>query len=436
MLLSRPSRPRALALVSLGALVALASAGSFASCGTDGTAVPPDAGADALVAEAVDAAIPCDATGVSKGPWVLGVDGTSAKVRWEACRAAGPADLTFVVDGVGGEPRKVTSSEAPFEVTDTNRAPLAPTAPPDYAGTYFMHEAIVTGLAASTCYRYTLEADSKRGGRFCTARKSGEAIRFLAIGDTNPGLGDSAKNVLANTLPKNPDFVLHGGDIQYYDSTLETWASWFPIMQPLLSQGAFFPSVGNHESEKPNELEQYDKRFFGGAGFDGTDEHYRFQSGGVWFFALDTEQSLDAGSEQTKWFEAQLADAASQPGYRFSVVYFHRPFVTCGDSADNPAGRALFEPMFAKYKVTLVIQAHMHGYERFELGDFTYVTAAGGGGAMGNVDENITRPDCGKRKASGGFFHAVVFDVTPGKLAGTVIDDKGAVRDAFEKAVP
>jgi hypothetical protein len=428
-----PSRLKTLASASL---VAVASMRVVVGC-TDGPpAFVADAGSDAAVTDVAPAAIPCDATGVSKGPWALAIDGTSATVRWEGCRAGSASDLTFVVDGASGEGTKVTSTETPFQVTETNRAPLDPSVQPDFAGTYFMHEARVTGLARSTCYRYTLAADGKRGGRFCTARKPGDPLRFLSIGDTNPSLGDSTKNVLDHVLPKEPDFVVHGGDIQYYDSTLETWASWFPIMQPMLSQGAFYPSVGNHESERPNEYEQYLQRFFGGAGFDGTSDHYRFESGGVWFFTLDTEQSLAAGSEQAKWFEAKLADAAAQPGYRFSVVYFHRPFVTCGDSGEDTAARALFEPMFVKYKVSLVLQAHMHGYERFELGDVTYVTSAGGGGRLGNVDENITRPTCSQRKASGPFFHAVVFDVTAGKLAGTVIDDKGAVRDTFEKVVP
>jgi hypothetical protein len=430
-----PSRLHALASASLGALVVLVAARAFVGCGTDGTQVPSDASVDTVVPEPVDAAIPCDATGVTKGPWVLRVDGTSAVVRWEACRAGTPAGVSLLV-GANGERLTVASVETPFQVTETNRAPLDPRVEPDFAGTYFMHEAKVTGLEPSHCYRYSLDADSKREGRVCTAKHPGENLRFLSIGDTNPGLGDSTMNVLRNTLVKVPDFIVHGGDIQYYDSTLETWASWFPVMQPMLSTGAFLPSVGNHESERPHEYEQYLERFFGGAGFGGTNAYYRFDSAGVAFFTLDTEESLDAGSEQAKWLEAQLADAAAQPGYRFSVVYFHRPWVTCGDSGDNAEARTRFEPIFAKYKVRLVIQAHMHGYERFELGDITYVTSAGGGGRLGNVDENITRPECSQRKASGPFFHAVIFDVIAGKLSGTAIDDKGAVRDTFEKAVP
>ena len=180
---------------------------------------------------------------------------------------------------------------------------------------------------------------------------------------------------LAQALPKNPDFTVHGGDIQYDDSKLETWASWFP-------------------------------------------------------------DALSAGSEQATWVAAQLADAAMQPGFRFSVVDFHKPWVTCGDAGDAPDLRAHFEPIFAATGVALVLQAHMHGYERFEFGALTCLTAAGGGGIIGNPDENTARPYCDKRVASGGFRHAVIFDVAPGKITGTAIDDQGMTRDTFTRMVP
>jgi hypothetical protein len=52
------------------------------------------------------------------------------------------------------------------------------------------------------------------------------------------------------------------------------------------------------------------------------------------------------------------------------------------------------------------------------------------------VNANTSRSYCTQRVASGGFFHGVVFDVTPGQLAGTVIDDQGTVRDSFQHPVP
>ena len=207
-------------------------------------------------------------------------------------------------------------------------------------------------------------------------------------------------------------------------------------MKPMLRGGAFYPAVGNHEDERSGEKRDYYDRFWGSPGFDGTNDYYRFHSGGVWFFSLDTEIDVSPKSPQGAWLESQLLDAQSKPGFRFSIVFFHKPWVTCGDKSSDTTTRTAYTPIFEKTGVQLVIQAHMHGYERFELGKLTYVTTGGGGGALGDVDANIDRPECVDRKASGKYFHTVLFRVSPGELKGTVTDDKGAVRDTFIKPVP
>lgn len=382
-----------------------------------------------------DAGFPCDPTGLSKGPWSLAMTETSITVRWETCRTS--AGGISVTSEAGGAAVKVSSVEKPFVVTTTRSAPLQNVALPDFAGTWFMHDAKVSGLTAGTCYRYTLDVDPKVGGRFCTSHVPGDPIRFMMIGDTDANIGTFTRDVLAQTIPKNPEFILHGGDIQYYADPFSTWASWFPVMNPLLRQGAFLPATGNHEYEDPNEYAQYTDRFFGGAGFDGTNHHWRFSSGGVWFFMTDTEDSLEPTSEQGQWLVASLADAAQKPGFRFSIIVVHRLFLTCGDQGDHPSWLTAYTPVFDQYKVPIVIQAHMHGYERFEMPTGrTFLTSAGGGGIIADPSANIARPYCNQRVAGGAFYHAMIMDVTPGKLSAVAIDDKGMTVDSFEKVVP
>lgn len=401
------------------------------SGGTTGTAGPGGSGG----AGGEGGGSTCLAPFVSKGPWALAVDEASAKVRWEACQPDTDAGLVFMPEESGPE-QTVTAEATAITLQQTYTAPLNDDAPPDAAGTYYTHEAVLTGLEQGTCYAYSLAADPSRKGRFCTARAAGEDLEFMAIGDTNPGLGFTAP-VLEHVLAKGFDFTIHGGDIQYYDSGFETWSSWFPVMQPMLSQGAFFPAIGNHESEKFDELATYALRFFGGAGFDGGETYYRFQNAGVHFFSLNTEESIGQGSAQATWLESRLAEVSALPGFRFSVVFMHRPLLTCGDSGDDPTAYAWLEPVFVANGVTLVLQAHMHGYERFEpASGVTYVTTAGGGGLMGDVDENLARPYCGDRVAAAGKYHAMVFELGAATLTGTAIDKDGAVIDTFVKDVP
>lgn len=410
----------------------LVGMGIFACSGESQPSPAPDGGADA---GEPDAGLVCDGNGISKGPWVLAIDASGAKVRWEACREGTTKGLK-VEPEAGGNPIEIESVETPFEVTETNVAPLNPLAPVDWAATYYMHEAAISGLMPGTCYVYELLGDSTRKGRFCTAAPSGSPIRFMAIGDTNPSLGNNTFNVLSNALQKAPNFTIHCGDIQYYSSVLETWASWFPVMQPMLSQGGFFPSVGNHESETLKEFDEYFLRFYKGAGFGGTDTYYRFETGGVWFFALNTEEPYGQGTVQGSWLESQLDAASKSPGYRFSIVFMHRTLVTCGDTGQDTAVREQFAPIFAQYKVPLVLQGHMHGYERFDLGGITYITTGGGGGSIGKIDENIERPECAMRLAAGAYSHAVIFDISAAEIQGTVIHEDGSVPDSFSIPVP
>ena len=430
--------PSSLALLRLLPLLLLsfAAAAAPACKGSKTDTLPTADGGEDDPDAAV--AIPCGAGNVSKGPWVLAVDGTSAKIRWEAC-VAGTAARVTVTPETGGAASTVDAVETATVVTEQTISILAPKYP-DPAGTFYMHEASLTGLAQGTCYAYVLAADASYKGRFCTARASGDALRFMAIGDTNPTINDNTKKILANVLPKNPDFVLHGGDIQYYASGIETWSGWFRIMQPMLAKAGFFPAIGNHESEKPSEYEQYTLRFFHDAGFDGSPAYYRFESGGVWFFSIDTEDSVAPGTPQGTWLVSSLADASQKPGYRFSVVYFHKPFVTCGDTYDDPTALAYYAPIFKTYKVPLVLQAHMHGYERFAFDGITYVTTGGGGGIIEKPSLNTSRSYCDKRVAAGPWYHAMIIDIaaaTAGStISGQAIDKDGVVRDTFQLTPP
>jgi hypothetical protein len=413
------------------------------ACGsTSTTAKPGDAGIDADVG---DSGLPCDATGLSKGPWVLHVDATSAIVRWETCRGVTPLGVTYASEA-GGAKLKATASESPFVVTQTIRVFNAD-ATPDYAGTWYMHDAQLGGLSPSTCYTYGVDIDATVKGRFCTARNPGDTVKFLAIGDTNPALGYSTRDVLSHTVPTAPgtsadfDFTLHGGDIEYYDSLVETYAYWFQLMPSMLREGAFLPAIGNHDSddqsgEPMDKYEQYTERLWGNAGFDGANEYYAYQTGGVWFLTVDTEEPITQGGTQYAWVQSELAKAAASPGYRFSIFYLHRPFLTCGDTGDNTAALMQLQPLFVQYKVPLVIQAHMHGYERFETPGLTLVTTGGGGGAIGDVNQNTSRTYCNERVASGAWFHAMLFTIAPGMLSATVVDDQGNVRDRFAHPVP
>lgn len=412
-------------------VVVLAFAGSVLvvpSCSSESSSPALHSGDAGPVEEEAVETTPCRASGVSKGPWALGMTRTSIHVRWEACSESAKGGV--VIDGLGERPSIVTR----FELTQ-RYASADKNTPADLPGTYFMHEATIEGLTPGQCHRYSLAGDAELGGRFCAAQPDGGRVHFLAIADTNPLLGNATARVLSAVLPSAPDFTIHAGDIQYYASGLETWAGWFPVMQPLLAQGAVHAAIGNHESEKEDELAGYALRFFG---MPNQKTFHETESGGVHLFALDTEQSIAPETEQGAWLLKRLGEVSTEPGYRASIVFLHRPLVTCGDKAQDEGARARYAPTFVQNKALLVVQGHMHGYERFELDGVTYVTTGGGGGRLGNVDENLSRAECasGTRKAAGAFFHGVLVTVEGQEIRGRTIDDQGTERDSFTIPLP
>jgi hypothetical protein len=384
------------------------------------------------------------ATSLTKGPWVESVDETRASLRWES-RTADAVEAALTVEGAANAERRISGRATETHVVSSWGVGMVPH--PDFPGIYYRNDVQLTGLAPGTCYAWLVRASGtdamKAGdqrGRFCTARAPGSTFTFHAIGDTNPILGHTVPT-LKQTLAHAPDFSLHLGDMQYYSSIAETWAYWFNAMSPLLRAGALFPTVGNHENENNGlEFDDYYARLFIPASADASMlKWYRFSNGGVWFFAIDTEESLAAGSEQTTWLEQALADASHAPGFRFSVVYMHRPLYTLGDAAPQLAERQVLEPIFVANGVALVLAGHMHGYERFETpSGITYVTCAGGGGVINDVNANLNNypDDKPLRVAVSDHYSACLYTIAPGRVSSTVIDEFGATIDQFDKAVP
>ena len=422
--------------MALGAALGCGFAFSACSSSDDSAAAQGDAAAQEDDSSTGNPGPPCPASGIAKGPWAIGMTRNGVVVRWEACRAGATPGLVYRPEA-GGADVAVATAERAFELKERHTAPLGPQrSPDDVPGTVYMHDASVAGLAPGTCYRYELAADRSIGGRFCTAQPDGGKVHFLAIGDTNPLLGDATAKVLARVVPMGADFIVHGGDIQYYESLLETWAGWFPSMAPLLRLATIQPALGNHEHETPDELDDYSLRYFGHPNFGGESMWYRYESGGVWFHVLDTEQPIEPGTVQGAWLTAGLGEVAALPGFRASILVMHRPLVTCGDNAQNDGARRAYASTLAQYKVPFVIQAHIHGYERFEIDGITYITTGGGGGLIGNMDQNVSRAECAMRKSSGGFFHAVDVVIEGKELRGQVVDEAGTTRDSFVVALP
>jgi len=376
-----------------------------------------------------------------KGPWSLQPTTTGFIVRWESQLA--PATVAVQYEPEAGGVMLEAAGSSTSRVIAEDYGPLPPLSmEPDLRGTYYINEVEVTGLSPATCYTYEVVDQAGFTGRACTLHTSDDhttPIVAYVVGDTNPALGHTVP-LFDHQDPRQAEFVIHVGDVQYYMSVVESWQTWFRLMSPLLEAGPFMVCIGNHEMEKLDELNDYYRPFFAptSAESDSTMDRYHYESGGVHFFALNSEIDVSAGSEQITWFAAKLDEVEVDPNYRFSIVYFHRPLYSFGDYVPRTDARSVIEPILTSHRVPLVIAGHMHGYERFEIGGITHITSAGGGGLIGNVDEHVPADaaEAAVRVSSGGFYQSLMLTIDSDNIIhGVVMDDLGTVQDSFDKTV-
>lgn len=412
-----------------------------AACGDDTRA--PDAGRPVTDAGAPDVGPPLDDSPY-KGPWSLQPETDRVLVRWESRLA--PEAVAVEVHAEGSDDVTMhTGTARETEVRLSYGVGNAVIREPDYPGTYFVNDVEVTGLEPATCYRYSIIGHPDEGGRFCTMHAPDDhttPITFYAIGDTSPAVMGTTR-LISSEDPAQAEFTVHVGDIQYYSTIVETHQLWFRLMRPLLRANSFLPCVGNHEvDEIEHEYEDYYLRLFSPAGRDGTSEWYHYQTGGVHFFSLSSEHDLDLGSSQIDWLEEELAEAEADPHYRFSILYLHRPLYSVGDYRPRDSQRAALFPIIAEHRIPLVLAGHMHAYERFEVGEVTYVTTGAGGFRDADIEGLVAElpDDAALRVASGSFLQAMFVEIVQNDsgedvIRARVVDDVGAVRDSFEKVV-
>ena len=119
------------------------------------------------------------------------------------------------------------------------------------------------------------------------------------------------------------------------------------------------PTLGNHDYDPPGTWTYYE--YFGAAAGDPGVGYYSYDLGGWHILALDSNQSLRAGSAQLAWVEGDvLAHAAP-----CTLAYWHHPLFTSGNHNDGQVFiRDLWRVLY-KYGVDVVLNGHEHFYERF-----------------------------------------------------------------------
>ncbi len=179
---------------------------------------------------------------------------------------------------------------------------------------------------------------------------------IVAAGDW--GCSSNTEKTVKSANSMDPQLVLALGDYSYE----KTSTCWLDVIKPINSITKI--NFGNHEDESKSLLNSYLSHF----GL--SKQYYSFDIHNVHVLTMATEEEFGSKSDQYKFVVNDLRKAANNPDIKWIIVTMHYPFYsspnTCkeSDCAGNEESRELYHPLFDKYGVDLVLQGHVHNYQR------------------------------------------------------------------------
>lgn len=186
-------------------------------------------------------------------------------------------------------------------------------------------------------------------------------FNFGAAGDW--GCNSNTGKTVSNIKGKGPERVFGLGDYSY----VSTATCWLDKISDIKSKTRI--AIGNHEDENGEGFSTYMSKF----GLSKT--YYSFNYNNVHILVMDTDRvSYSSGSSQYNFVKSDLQTASQNSNIKWIIVYLHKPLYTsantCSSSSCSNTGstakalRSTYHSMFDKYGVDVVLQGHVHNYQR------------------------------------------------------------------------
>jgi len=193
-------------------------------------------------------------------------------------------------------------------------------------------------------------------GTFLQSAHAASDTRIVAAGDWHC-TPDAAKAVnIAKSL--KPQLVLGLGD---YSST-ETESCWVNLSKPVDSITRI--AIGNHDDENDGLAKAYLNHY----GL--SKQFYSFDIKNIHVLTMATEEEFEVGTEQYNFVVNDLRNSANDPNIKWIIVTMHHPIYSSPNECslsdcqgDEDLGE-LYHPLFDKYGVDIVLQAHARNYQR------------------------------------------------------------------------
>lgn len=244
------------------------------------------------------------------------------------------------------------------------------------------HTAVFEDLDPATKYAYRVGdgVNWSEWVHFTTASAGAEPFSFIYFGDAQNDVKSLWSRVIRGAYSDEPEarFIVHAGDLINRGDRDAEWGEWHYGGGWVNAMVPSVPSPGNHEYSRsddgPRQLTAHWRAQFAlpEHGPEGVEESaYYVDYQGARIISLNSNEKHE---EQAAWLDEVLADNPN----RWTVITYHHPMYSAGRDRDNPRLRELWQPIFDKHGVDLVLQGHDHTYGRSGLlvGDENVATGA------------------------------------------------------------
>jgi 3',5'-cyclic AMP phosphodiesterase CpdA len=294
-----------------------------------------------------------------------------------------------------------------------------------------IHEVHLTGLKPGTSYDYRVCYGDTilPAAHFETAPVPGTRDwRLVVYGDNRSNPNTHKKNV-QQILALHPGIILNSGDLVARGSVYEQWKTqFFDPLRGLAEHITLFPCLGNHEQ---NADHYYNYMSLPN---ENNEVYYSFDYANAHIISLNSNEEdspFELGRPQTQWL---IQDLEKNQDAEWRIVFFHHPLFRCHPTRGVEPQRWVWQPIFDRYKVDLVVCGHDHYYQRsYAIGNYTgeprsgvYHLISGGGGA--NTYPIIPAVHAAFRKR---IHHVTVIDIMDDRMVGRAVDIDGNTFDAF-----
>jgi acid phosphatase type 7 len=220
-----------------------------------------------------------------------------------------------------------------------------------------------------------------------------QPLKIVAYGDTrftsvknDKDTDPQARKYLVDQIAREkPDAIFMTGDLPFNGADPADWRIYRQESAPWQAEHLrVYPTLGNHDVRGGWEagVRNFDATFPELKGY----LYYSVQIGSVYLITLDCTEGYPEGSAQRAWLGAQLEHLPKAINFVFFLS--HMPLYAdlqsqVVASVPTPAELSLREYILSlapKVDAKMVVlNGHIHNYERFEGGKVTYLVSGGGG---------------------------------------------------------